>query len=106
MWDLDATNANDRLNHLCHKLGEQRFTNVLVEGGGQLLGSLFDLQLIDEVHVFVAAKIIGGQDATSPLGGMGLDSMADAIPLRNPQFELLGADVYIHGRTAAGNKAD
>ena len=45
------------------ELGRRRMTNVLVEGGSQLLGSLFDAGEIDEVHVFIAPKLIGGPAA-------------------------------------------
>ena len=50
----------DRLAWLLDELGRRRMTNILVEGGGQLLGSLLDLGQIDEVHAFIAPKLIGG----------------------------------------------
>lgn len=80
------------------QLGEtRRFTNILVEGGSKLLGTLFDEQLIDEAHVFVAPKLMGGATAKSPIAGVGL-SECPAIPsLDNPTVEILNGDVYIHG---------
>ena len=87
-----------RLANLWRYLGEQRLTNVLVEGGGELLGSLFDAQLIDEVHAFIAPKLIGGAAAPSPVAGLGLDRMADAWQLDQPKIQQLGADLYISGR--------
>src|SRR5438105_2698575 len=41
----------ERLVQLLDELGRRRMTNILVEGGASLLGSLFDAKLIDEVHV-------------------------------------------------------
>ena len=49
-----------RLDALLAELGRRRLTNVLVEGGGRLLGSLLDARAIDEVHVFIAPKLVGG----------------------------------------------
>ena len=46
-------------------------TNVLIEGGGEVLGSLLDLDQIDEVHVFIAPKLFGGAAAPGPLAGLG-----------------------------------
>ena len=50
----------ERLAWLLDELGRRQMTNVLVEGGGQLLGSLLDAGQIDEVHAFIAPKLIGG----------------------------------------------
>ena len=80
-------------------LYQRQVTNLLVEGGSQLLGSLFDRQLIDEVHVFIAPSLIGGTSAPAPLGGCGIEKMSNALKLTNPQFKTLGDNIYISGRT-------
>ena len=41
------------------ELGRRRMTHVLVAGCSALLGSFFDADLIDELHVFVAPKLVG-----------------------------------------------
>jgi diaminohydroxyphosphoribosylaminopyrimidine deaminase/5-amino-6-(5-phosphoribosylamino)uracil reductase len=91
---------DQRLDALLAELGRRRMTNVLIEGGGQLLGTLFDMRAIDEAHVFIAPKLAGGVDAPAPLGGTGVDRMADAPNLRDISIEELGGDVYVHGRVA------
>ena len=78
-------------------LGRRRFTNVLIEGGAGLLGSLLDANAADEFHVFVAPKLIGGTAAPSPVGGSGASLMAGALALERVTFEPSGADVYVHG---------
>ncbi len=85
------------LSVLLMELGYQRLTNVLIEGGGQVLGSCFDLGLIDEVHAFVAPKLIGGTAAPSPLEGHGLIDMSAAARLSTSDIECLEGDVYLHG---------
>jgi diaminohydroxyphosphoribosylaminopyrimidine deaminase/5-amino-6-(5-phosphoribosylamino)uracil reductase len=87
-----------RLLLLLDELGRRRMTNILVEGGGELLGVLFDARQIDEVHVFLGSKLVGGQDAASPIGGNGLEKMAEALQLASPSIERTGEDLYIHGR--------
>ena len=78
-------------------------TNVLVEGGSDLLGSLFDLdlkegqQLVDEAHIFVAPKFAGGAKAVSPVGGIGLEHIPQLSQIDPLQIEVLDGDVYIHG---------
>jgi diaminohydroxyphosphoribosylaminopyrimidine deaminase/5-amino-6-(5-phosphoribosylamino)uracil reductase len=88
----------DRLHELLEELGRRRMTNVLVEGGGRVLGSLLDARQIDEVHVFIAPKLIGGSQARVPFAGNGIAQMADALCLDAPEVETIADDAYIHGR--------
>ncbi len=81
-----------------NELGQRSMTHVLVEGGGTLLGSLFDADLIDEYHVFIAPKLVGGQTAVSPLSGLGRDCIPAAASLQNVVVTPLDCDLYIHGR--------
>ncbi len=93
-----GTTHEQRIASLLEELGRRRMTNVLVEGGSQLLGALFDLRAVDEVHVFIAPKFAGGAAAPSPVGGTGSERMADALKLDDITIEELDGDVYVHGR--------
>lgn len=85
---------------LLRELGNRRCTHVLVEGGGELLGSFRDRGLIDEVHAFIAPRLMGGSAAPSPLGGTGALRPDDMPSLLNPIVETLDGDFYLHGRVA------
>jgi len=98
---LEAAPAAVNLNALLQELGRRRFTNVLVEGGSRLLGSFFDGGHVDEVHVFVAPKIIGGAVAPAAVAGLGISQMDLAAPLEALVIERVGNDVYINGRRLA-----
>jgi diaminohydroxyphosphoribosylaminopyrimidine deaminase/5-amino-6-(5-phosphoribosylamino)uracil reductase len=67
-----------QLPALLDELGRRHFTNLLVEGGGEVLGAFHDAGLADEARVFVSPLLIGGKDAPAALDGRG---PADA-PLR------------------------
>lgn len=95
---LPGESATERLDQLLVELGNRRFTNVLCEGGGQLLGALFDIGQVNEVHAFVAPKILGGQQATGPVGGEGVFSPAAAVQLQIANGRMVGEDYYCHGR--------
>jgi diaminohydroxyphosphoribosylaminopyrimidine deaminase / 5-amino-6-(5-phosphoribosylamino)uracil reductase len=84
---------------LLDELGRRRMTNVLVEGGGKLLGALFDAGAIDEVHVFIAPILIGGASAPSPIAGKGLEKIAAALHLADIELRHVGDDIYLHGWT-------
>ncbi len=78
-------------------LGGERLTNVLVEGGAEVLGSFLDTDAIDEVHVFIAAKLLGGKDAKTAITGAGRGRIADSLRLANTTVEVLDGDFYVHG---------
>jgi diaminohydroxyphosphoribosylaminopyrimidine deaminase/5-amino-6-(5-phosphoribosylamino)uracil reductase len=86
------------LPSLLDELGRRRFTNVLVEGGGEILGGFLDAGEIDEVHVFLAPRLMGGAGARPPLLGRGVERVAEMLQLRQPRVEVLDGDVYIHGQ--------
>jgi diaminohydroxyphosphoribosylaminopyrimidine deaminase/5-amino-6-(5-phosphoribosylamino)uracil reductase len=95
---LEAEGREERLRRLFEELGRRRLTNVLIEGGGRLTGSLLDARLIDEVHVFIGSKMVGGAEAPGPVAGHGIDQMPLAVGIDEPQVRQLGGDVYVHGR--------
>ena len=82
---------------LLAELGRNDTTSVLVEGGGAVLGSLFDAGLVDKVVAFVAPTIIGGAGAPSPVAGVGAERIADAVRLSRVRTLSLGRDVAIIG---------
>jgi diaminohydroxyphosphoribosylaminopyrimidine deaminase/5-amino-6-(5-phosphoribosylamino)uracil reductase len=99
-----------RLDALLAEFGRRRWTNVLVEGGGRLLGSLLDARAIDEVYVFIAPKLVGGASAATAIAGRGIAEISAALCLESLQVRQLEGDVYITARSASDssrrNRAD
>lgn len=97
---IESTGGNGRpgIVELAGELGRRRMTNVLIEGGSEVLGSFFDEQLTDEIHVFIAPKLVGGRDAVSAVGGRGLDSVPQFAQLQRIEVQRLNDDLYVHGQ--------
>jgi diaminohydroxyphosphoribosylaminopyrimidine deaminase / 5-amino-6-(5-phosphoribosylamino)uracil reductase len=77
-------------------LGKREIVTVLVEGGGKLLGSLFDHHLVDKVLAFISPIIIGGREAIS-VGGNGVDCMTKALRLSRVDIKSFGDDILVSG---------
>lgn len=93
--------------HLLDLLGQRGVQSMLVEGGRALLGSFFDQRNINEVHTSLAPILIGGREALSPIGGLGIDKLSEAPRLLNPRTEQIGQDLLISGRLGyPANPAD
>ena len=101
IWQSDlGQKPNDRLLGLLGHLASNGATNVMVEGGSQILGALNDLAQIDEVHLFTGAKLLGGENALSPVGGVGPSLMDVATEMQLQRVERIENDVYsVYRRT-------
>lgn len=89
--------SGDRVNlrELMAELGNRKIDSVLVEGGSTLHWSILHENLVDELHLYIAPKIIGGRDAKTAVSGSGLESVNDAFMFTSPEIELLGDDILI-----------
>jgi len=97
LLELPSAGGLVDLEKLLKTLGEREITSVLVEGGGILLGSLFDCGLVDKVIAFIAPIIIGGKEAKTAVGGKGVDKVVNSIKLEHIKLEKLGEDLMISG---------
>lgn len=83
------------LLQLMKKLGERRVDGIMIEGGGILNYSAMEAGIVDEVHVFIAPKVLGGSVAPSPVEGQGFANPQMAKKYKVYSTELIGNDVYI-----------
>jgi len=85
------------LKAMMKKLAQLEITNILVEGGGTLIGALFDEGLVDKVLFFISPKIIGGKDAISSVMGRGVARIDKALKVKNISLKRFGEDFLIEG---------
>ena len=88
------------ISAVLHDLGQRGFNDLLIEGGGAVLGAFFEAGLVDRVVAYVAPVIVGGRDAPGPVGGRGIATMPEAWRLVDRKVTQLGDDVLITGRVA------
>jgi riboflavin-specific deaminase-like protein len=83
------------VSRLLEWLARERACNVvLCEGGGVLNASLFAARAIDELHLTLVPRILGGADAPTLVAGEGFD--LDAIPdARLASVERVGDELFL-----------
>jgi diaminohydroxyphosphoribosylaminopyrimidine deaminase/5-amino-6-(5-phosphoribosylamino)uracil reductase len=94
---LPTAHGRPEVAALLQELGRQRYTNVLVEAGAEVLGSFRDAGLIDEVHVFIAPRLIGGGGALPPISGVGVANVNEGMSFSEWTCEANGGDWYVRG---------
>ncbi len=94
---------------LLEELGRRGVTNLLLEGGGTVLGSFLDAGQVDAVDAYIAPILAGGSTSHAPALGLGVGSMAEALRLDRPEISAIDGDVRVRGevprpwRTAFGS---
>jgi len=74
------------------KLG---MNSLLVEGGSLIHASFIKSNTVDQLALFLAPKVIGGQEALSWCGNLGVDSVDDAPQMGISSVTALGEDWMI-----------
>ena len=85
------------LQEAMKKLGDIGLNTVLLEGGSKLNGSMLDLGLVDRVAGVIAPVLLGGENAISPVSGVGLDKVTEAHRLRDIGWTAVGDDLLVEG---------
>ncbi len=86
------------LTRALQTLAERDILSVFVEGGAELAGTLVADGLVVRVAWFLAPFLIGGAGAPGAIGGIGLERLADAPRLLDPDVTLVGDDVLVQAR--------
>ena len=87
-------NGHTDIREVMEVLSGMGLTSVLVEGGAEFNASVFKSGMVNEVQVYIAPKIVGG-DGLSPIGSLNIDNMADAFKLSAPDIEIIGEDIVL-----------
>ena len=96
------TATEEEMRDALRSLAQDHGVNsVLVEAGGGLIGALADLDLIDEVVMFYAPMLTGGD--ASGVAGHGCSSLSDRLSLQSPMFTQLGNDVMLRALVSRQN---
>jgi diaminohydroxyphosphoribosylaminopyrimidine deaminase/5-amino-6-(5-phosphoribosylamino)uracil reductase len=87
------------LEELAKKLWSLQIQSFLLECGPDLAFNALSRGIIDKIIVFVAPKILGGREIPA-IGGGGIETLSEAIPLRDWSMTPSGSDfvitAYVH----------
>lgn len=83
------------LQQLMDALGQKEIDSILLEGGGTLNWTALQSGSVNKVQAYIAPKLFGGQNAKTPVEGMGISSPSEAFQLRNSIITKLGEDFLI-----------
>ena len=102
VFPLDYVNKNSQgkngldikegLKHLRYEFGCH---HVLCEGGGRLGLSLLEQKLVNEMHLYLAPKILGDNQAAPLFDGKAPERLEEALQLRITKAKMCGDDLLL-----------
>ena len=95
---LPVSGAEDHVDvaSLLQVLGKRGITSLLVEGGSAVHAAFLKANAVDELRLFLAPRIAGG-DGLTWTGPLGTDSMAHSWRLDAIGVDRVGEDILITG---------
>ena len=81
---------------LVEKLYDRGLKKILVEGGENVLWSFLNQNLFDEINIFVASLIVGGEKTPTVAGGLGFTNKVDTLQLRLKKAEKIGDGILLN----------
>ena len=94
--EVARVNARD-LESVLEELKKRELQSVLVEGGTAIAGAFIESKLVDKISLMVVPIIIGGNVAPNAIGGSGVNSLDEALKLKNIEIVKHGEDFEITG---------
>ncbi len=92
------------LADLLDRLAEMSICSVLVEGGATLFGSIIRERLVDKYYIFLAPKILGGDNGVPFTRGPGCDTVKDCLTLSPLMVRRFGDDIMIEAYPKISSK--
>jgi len=92
--EMPSSNGRVDLKAVLHDLAERGISEVQVEAGATLCGSLIQQGLVDELLIYQAPIILGGS-AMSPFALPRLDNMGDRVHLEWVDSRYIGKDLRL-----------
>ncbi|QIM15717.1 RibD family protein [Leucobacter insecticola] len=87
--------SGDDIPGMLAELHDMGITRLFVEGGPSVASAFLATGLVDDLLVYIAPALLGGQHLA--LGDIGVDSMAGIRRVRVQHMAMLGADLLLRG---------
>ncbi len=85
------------LKWLLKELAKQEITSILIEGGAHIISEALKAKLVDKMHIYIAPKIVGDQNALSSVVGFKVNNVNRAIKFNEITYKRIGSDIFLSG---------
>jgi diaminohydroxyphosphoribosylaminopyrimidine deaminase/5-amino-6-(5-phosphoribosylamino)uracil reductase len=100
VWVVPQKRGRVSLTAALRKLGKAGISSVLLEGGSTLNASALHEGLVNEVRLYIAPLLMGGQDAKGLIGGVSPRTLKQSWRLVSPELKKIGQDWLVTAQIA------
>ena len=93
LLEIPSESETVDLKDLMQKLGEMGIDSVFIEGGGTLNENALRSGIVQEVKAFIAPKIFGGASVKTPVEGIGVAEVNEAVLMELTNISKIGEDI-------------
>ncbi len=97
VWIVPSRQGRVSLKACLSRAGGEGITSVLLEGGGTLNAAMLQQGLVNQVRLYVAPRVLGGQDARGLIGGKSPMKINQAWAVDQMKVIQLGSDWLMTG---------
>ena len=101
VWTAPLRGGRIDLRWVLKRLGGEKVTSLLVEGGGEVNASFLLGAFAQRVAFFYAPKILGGRDSRKAVAGEGARSLNEILNLSDVEWRRVGEDLMMTARVEA-----
>jgi len=101
VWVVPQKEGRVSLKAVLAKLGKNGMSSVLLEGGGTLNASALHEGLVNQVRLYIAPFLMGGQNAKGLIGGVSPRTLEQTWRLVNPELKKIGQDWLVMANIAS-----
>ena len=101
VWTAPLRGGRIDLRWVLKRLGGEKVTSLLVEGGGEVNASSLLGGFAQRVAFFYAPKILGGRDSRKAVAGEGARSLNEILNLCDVEWRRVGEDLMMTARVEA-----
>ncbi|GAA0464865.1 bifunctional diaminohydroxyphosphoribosylaminopyrimidine deaminase/5-amino-6-(5-phosphoribosylamino)uracil reductase RibD [Alkalibacillus silvisoli] len=83
------------LNWLLKMMVERKIMSVYVEGGSTIHSQFIQKKLFNEIHLYMAPKLIGGEFSKAFYNQLGFEEVEDSVRVEFSTVEMIGPDIKI-----------
>jgi diaminohydroxyphosphoribosylaminopyrimidine deaminase/5-amino-6-(5-phosphoribosylamino)uracil reductase len=94
---LSAEQGKVSLRACLKQLTKMGINHLLIEGGSELAASALRSGVVDRLRLYIAPRLLGGNDAKGVIGGSSPRSLARALSVSSLSVKKIGPDLMLEG---------